>query len=90
MVSSTTYKDIFNLLQGMDGDLVQFEQWLEKKWMGKEKQETVLCIFSYLDLIPCLSNFNICVGNFNLFNFRKVTSRYQVIQFIYVPDIRPN
>jgi hypothetical protein len=44
--------------------------WLKKSWMGKDKQESLLRLFSVLGLIPEFQTYKICKGNFN-----KGTSR---------------
>lgn len=39
--------------------------WLEESWIGKDKQESLLRLFSKLELIEKLKDYNICNGNFN-------------------------
>lgn len=43
-------------------------EWLEleKSWIGKDKQESLLRLFAGLELIDNLNDYKICKGNFNL------------------------
>ena len=45
--------------------------WLEKSWTGKDKQESLLRLFSKLNLISKLYDYDICDGNFNLNTIHK-------------------
>ena len=57
-----TFRDLFVFLQSYDKTIFQF---LEEKWDGKDKQESLLRLFAILELIPDFIGFNLCDGNFN-------------------------
>ena len=59
----STFKDLYEFLQKFDEDNII--NWLEIKWTGKDKQESLLRLFASLDLIEKLKSFQICKGNFN-------------------------
>jgi hypothetical protein len=60
-----TFKDLFNFLRVYQHPLGIID-WLNDRWIGKDKQESLLRLFSKLYLIPKLNKYNICKGNFNL------------------------
>jgi hypothetical protein len=57
------YKSLFDYLKV--SQFSNIKQWLEHPWKGKDKQESLLRLFSYLGLVSKLKNFDICTGNFN-------------------------
>ena len=57
------YKSLFNYLKV--SQFSNIKEWLEHPWKGKDKQESLLRLFSYLGLVSKLKNFDICTGNFN-------------------------
>ncbi len=65
-----TYIDLFDLLKSLNRD--EFIEWLNDHWKGKDKQESVLRLFSKLGLIDKLNNYNICCGNFNLKTIKPI------------------
>ena len=70
MSDITTFKHLFELLKSLDQDLTI---WLNKPWKGKDKQESILRLFSKLGLIEKLNSYHICTGNFNLKTIRPIT-----------------
>ena len=56
------FKQLYNFLRDFDGDLFE---WLNKPWNGKDKQESLLRLFSNLSLIDKLKKYDLCRGNFN-------------------------
>lgn len=70
MSDITTFKHLFELLKLLDQDLTI---WLNKPWKGKDKQESILRLFSKLGLIEKLNSYHICTGNFNLKTIRPIT-----------------
>jgi len=52
--------------------------WLNVPWVGKDKQESLLRLFSKLDLLSKLQNYNICNGNFNLNSIKIIDSIYDI------------
>ena len=63
MSDMNTFKDLYKFLQ-------QYERhniitWLEDKWVGKDKQESLLRLFTGLGLIEKLNTYHMCKGNFN-------------------------
>ena len=59
----TTFKQLYEFLQEYDGNIIE---WLKIQWEGKDKQESLLRLFSGLNLITKINNYKICKGNFNL------------------------
>ena len=59
-----SFVELFNFLKTNESDNIKI--WLEDSWIGKDKQESLLRLFSKLKLIKKLEDYNICNGNFNL------------------------
>ena len=59
-----SFVELFNFLKNNKSDNIKI--WLEDSWIGKDKQESLLRLFSKLKLIKKLEDYNICNGNFNL------------------------
>jgi hypothetical protein len=58
-----TFEDLFEFLQNYKGDIIE---WLKNEpWEGKDKQESLLRLFSGLGLIDKLKSYEVCKGNFN-------------------------
>jgi hypothetical protein len=58
-----TFKDLYKFLQYFNGDIIE---WLKNDpWEGKDKQESLLRLFSGLGLIDKLKYYDVCKGNFN-------------------------
>jgi hypothetical protein len=57
-----TFIDLFEYLKN-ENDLIE---WLKIPWKGKDKQESVLRLFTGLELTEKLKEYKICKGNFNL------------------------
>jgi len=72
------FKTLFLYLQESKFDNII--DWLKLPWKGKEKQESLLRLFSSLGLISKLNNFNICKGNFNLQTL-KILDKFKDIFF---------
>ena len=68
----TTFNELYKYLQNNDIDIIE---WLnEEKWKGKDKQESLLRLFSGLGLIEKLDKYSVCKGNFNLKQIEKYES----------------
>ena len=67
-----TFTDLYEFLQNYDGD--DIIEWLNHRWDGKDKQESLLRLFAGLGLIDKLKAYDICKGNFNLKTITKHTS----------------
>ena len=59
-----TFKDLYIFLQNNKEDNII--EWLNKPWTGKDKQESLLRLFSGLGIINKLNKYKVCKGNFNL------------------------
>ena len=68
----TTFNDLYNFLQNHDS--YDIFDWLKNNWKGKDKQESLLRLMSYLNLIEKLNKFNVCNGNFNLNTIKPVNN----------------
>ena len=58
-----TFKDLYQFLQTYEGNNII--TLLEKSWVGKDKQESLLRMFPGLKLIDKLNRYDICKGNYN-------------------------
>ncbi len=67
-----TFQDLFCFLQSLEE--TEFFNWLEKSWNGKDKQESLLRLFTYLKLIEKLIDFTLYNGNYNLVSLTKFNS----------------
>ena len=67
-----TFTDLYEFLQSYDGD--DIIEWLNHRWDGKDKQESLLRLFAGLGLIDKLKAYDICKGNFNMKTITKHTS----------------
>lgn len=67
-----TFKELYEFLQLYEKDSII--EWLEEKWKGKDKQESLLRLFAGLDLIEKLKQYDICKGNFNLKHIKIISS----------------
>ena len=72
------YKSLFNYLKV--SQFSNIKQWLEHPWKGKDKQESLLRLFSYLGLVSKLNSFDICTGNFNKQSLKVM---YHVSEIFY-------
>lgn len=66
-----TFIEFFDLLKSLNQD--EFLIWLTTPWKGKDKQESVLRLFSKLGLIDKLKEYDMCNGNFNLKTIKPIT-----------------
>jgi hypothetical protein len=70
-----TFKELYNFLKKFGDDI---EDWLNEPWKGKDKQESLLRLFSSLQLISKLNGYHICKGNFNLRTIKKIKSKKDI------------
>ena len=70
----STYYDLYEFLYNHAKTNDSIIDWLNIPWIGKDKQESIFRLFSYLELIKKLDNYNICIGNFNLQTLTKINS----------------
>jgi hypothetical protein len=71
-----TFSELYNFLHDNKSD--EILSWLEDPWVGKDKQESLFRLFGSLGLIPKLSDFEICKGNFNLQTISKMRDYSQI------------
>ena len=71
-----TFVDLYNFLISYNKDNIL--EWLKDSWVGKDKQESLLRLFSGLGLIEKLKDFDICLGNFNLGNIKKIENYKEI------------
>ena len=64
-----TFIDLYEHLRSFNS--LNLLDWLKNAWVGKDKQESLLRLFSGLGLIEKLKNYDICKGNFNKENIEK-------------------
>jgi hypothetical protein len=60
----TTFVDLYNFLKEYDNKTIM--DWLNNRWEGKDKQESLLRLFAGLGLIEKLNKYSVCGRNFNL------------------------
>lgn len=70
MSSLKTFVDLYEFLK-KENDI---SEWLNNKWEGKDKQESLLRLFAGLGLIEKLNSFKICKGNFNTMTIEPFNS----------------
>jgi len=61
--SMSTFIDLYEFLQL--NEEYNILTWLEKPWVSKDKQESLLRLFAGLGLVDKLKPYHICKGNFN-------------------------
>lgn len=71
-----TFIDLFEFLQNYKEDNII--DWLEIPWKGKDKQESLLRLFSGLGLVEKLKEYYICKGNFNLNTIEKMNGIHDI------------
>ncbi len=69
-----TFKDLYEYLRSHDID----REWLSDNWEGKDKQESLLRIFTRLGLMSCMNEYQSCIGNFNLMSITKQETYHDV------------
>lgn len=74
-MSIKTFKDLKNFLDTHNEQSII--PWLSIPWVGKDKLESLLRIFTYLNLFPQFENYIPCHGNFNENTLIKQTSVLQ-------------
>ena len=84
-----TFKDLYEFLQMYEENNIL--SWLEKPWVGKDKQESLLRLFAGLGLIDKLKSYDICKGNFNEKTITKHTTMKDIFynqecELIYLKD----
>lgn len=72
-----TFKDLYEFLQSYEENNII--DWLKKKWLGKDKQESLLRLFAGLGLIDKLKAYDICKGNYN----KKTISKNSTIKDVF-------
>ena len=79
-MDSSTFIDLYNFLQQYsDNNIIS---WLNIRWKGKDKQESLLRLFAGLGLLDKINNnYNVCKGNFNLKTINKQTSYKDVFYY---------
>jgi hypothetical protein len=64
-----TFCDLYTFLQNYNNPIIE---WLKEPWVGKDKQESILRLFTSLNLINKFNEFDMCIGNFNNVEFKKI------------------
>lgn len=59
-----TFVDLYEFLQYFPSPSLL--EWLNERWDGKDKQESLLRLFAGLGLIDKLNQYRMCKGNFNM------------------------
>lgn len=72
-----TFKDVYEFIQIYEEENII--KWMEKSWIGKDKQETLLRLFAGLGLIDKIKQYNICKGNYN----KKTITKNENIKDIF-------
>jgi hypothetical protein len=67
-----TFKDLYEFLQLYEETHIL--PWLEKPWVGKDKQESLLRLFAGFGLIDKIKSYDICKGNYNEKTITKNTT----------------
>ena len=62
MIKLETYKDLYEYLRYYKSDNIT--EWLSINWIGKDKQEVLLRLFTQLNLIDKLNGYKLFDGNF--------------------------
>ena len=69
----STFVDLYEFLQEYDESSII--PWLKNNWVGKDKQESLLRLFSSLKLIPKINDrYHICRGNYNIQTIEKINT----------------
>jgi hypothetical protein len=69
-----TYYDLFDYLKTIQNE-IELKKFLKTNdWRGKDKQESIFRLFSFLKLFPEFSSFDVCKGNFNKKTFKTENS----------------
>lgn len=71
-----TFKDLYFFLKNYNGTSII--PWLENKWSGKDKQESLLRLFGHLNLINKLQEYHTCIGNFNMKTIQKIRTKEDI------------
>ena len=73
-----SFIDLYNYLR--KSKFSNIKEWLEDedKWVGKEKQESLLRLFASLGLISKLRDYKICSGNMNLGTLNEIKNKRDI------------
>lgn len=73
-----SFVDLYNYL--CKSKFSNIREWLEDddKWVGKEKQESLLRLFGGLGLINKLRDYKICIGNMNLGTLNEIKNKREI------------
>jgi hypothetical protein len=69
-----TFKELYSDIQTIQN----IEEWLNDAWVGKDKLESCLRLFSNLGIICKLQKFNICNGNFNKQTIKTIKHKKEI------------
>jgi len=67
-----TVKDLYEFLQSCEE--IHIKTWLEERWVGKDKQESLLRLLAGLGLIEKLKLYDMCTGNYNTNTIKRTTA----------------
>ncbi len=63
MADMKNFSQLYNFIMDIKEDTII--PFLNEKWIGKDKQESLFRLFAYLNVIKEFDNYSLCDGNFN-------------------------
>jgi hypothetical protein len=75
-MSIRTFKQLYEFLQTYEEKSIR--SWLDEQWEGKDKQESLLRLFTGLDLIVPLYGYTMCSGNYNKGSIQMFQSKREI------------
>jgi hypothetical protein len=63
MADIKNFSQLYDVVMNIKDDTII--PFLNEKWIGKDKQETLFRLFAYLNVIKEFDNYSLCDGNFN-------------------------
>jgi len=73
MVDMKNFSQLYDVVMNIKEDTII--PFLNEKWIGKDKQESLFRLFAYLNVIKEFDNYSLCDGNFNEGTLTKNTVR---------------
>lgn len=81
-MSINTFKDLYEFLQQYRKDTII--DWLQIPWKGKDKQESLLRLFTGLGINEKWRDYTVCKGNFN----RKTIQKHTCLKDVFYTNNR--
>ena len=63
MADMKNFSQLYDVVMNIEEDTII--PFLNDKWIGKDKQESLFRLFAYLNVIKEFDNYSLCDGNFN-------------------------